>query len=91
MRSAIARLVRMLFSKRPSPKVSKPQITKHQPPKQNHSRQAKPDPNEQNQDRYWRDKLASEDDRKSNFRERYRSRLEEEHTQGQGQSMGGGD
>ena len=71
----LAQLVARLFRRTtPSPKVTKPQITKH---KQSSDQPAQKAP-QQEPDKFWRDRLQSEDPRKAEFRARYRSRLEEQ-------------
>lgn len=73
MGRAIVQLLRRLFTKKPTPEVKKPIVKKHHPTKQ--PTQAATD---QKQDRYWRDRLASEDQKRSDFYERYRARLEDQ-------------
>jgi len=85
MRRAIFRLIQRLFTRKPTNQVTKPKIQKHQSKRDDRGQQQQ---NEQQESRYWRDRISAEDERRSSFYEKYRSRLEEGHEQSQGQQQG---
>lgn len=84
MRRAIFRLLQRLFTRKPTKQLSKPIVKKKQPKQDVKNQQ----PSEQKEDRYWRDRISAEDERRSSFYEKYRSRLEEGHDQSQGRQQG---